>query len=228
MAFEILSIHGETLPLTAAPLLNSLTFPGESALQPFADPDGHRYSATFNGSHVTFSDGAQDFIGEWSLGSSATVIKNSEGPLQGFIFTFMDHGPRPQTLHAVWSFPDSLEHAIAAWESAGFSLSPIDRYINRNHPRAMHLRTKGAFATGAGSSHVVIPLRQPPHQTSGDIHVGEFNPLTGCGIGFVLHQCERWMAKPRLRQAPSSRLHRRIIHSVTRDSTVLHFYIPER
>lgn len=201
MSFEILSIAGETLALTAVNLLNPPTFPGEFSLKPFIDPHGRCYSATFNGSQVIFNDGAHDSIGQWLLGSSATVIRNSKGPLQGFTFTFMDHGPRPQTLHAIWSFPGSVEQAIAAWESAGFSLSPIDRWINRNHPRASHLRTKGAFGTGAGSSHVVVPLGQPPHHTTGDIHVGEFNPLTGCGIGFVLHQFERWMAKPRLRQS---------------------------
>ncbi len=192
MSFEILSISGETR------LLSALDFPGQPTRtdadqtfdQYFVDSQGQRYSAFFDGRNAIFNDGAADFIGRWLLGTSATAIQRTRRLPDGFTFTFMDHGPRPQRLHAVWRFPGSVEEAIASWKLAGFSVSSVDRLWNRNHPSSIHLRTRGALATGADSSHVVMPVTQTENTATGEIHVGEFNPLTGLGIGFVLHHLE--------------------------------------
>lgn len=157
------------------------------------DDDGRRYEAFFDGSHVIFNDGSADYIGRWLLGSAAIVIRNTQRLRGGFRFTFMDHGPRPQRLHALWRFDGSVPQAIAAWKLAGFSVSIPDRTWNHNHPASVHLRNRGAFLTGADSSHVTVPVAQAGSETTGEIHVGEFNPLTGFGIGFVLHRLEAWM-----------------------------------
>jgi hypothetical protein len=175
MSFEIHSIHGKV-------------------------PAGDQYFGLFDGSHVIFRVGAANFIGHWIQGTDATEISGGERLSVDFKFTFMDHGPRPQRLHALWEFDGPVEQAINSWEAAGFSLSGADRQWNRNHPAAIHLRTRGKFATGADSSHVVIPLEQSGATTRGDIHVGEFNPLTGFGLGFALHHLEPCMSMRRPRR----------------------------
>jgi hypothetical protein len=195
MSFEILTISGETRMLrhediTAQPALSN-------AHPDFVDACGHRYSGSFDGKNVTFNDGAVDWVGGWVQGTSATIIRNTKLLPDGFTFTFMDHGPGPQRLHAVWTFKGSVEEVIAGWRLAGFSLSRADRTWNRNHPASTHLRTKGGSLTGADSSHAIIPVVQTEMYTTGEIHVGEFNPLTGFGIGFVLHQLEDWIWKHR-------------------------------
>ena len=198
MSFEILSISGEPR------LLSAVNFPAhptpsdaDQYAQSFVDDQGHRYSAFFDGRNVIFNDGAADFIGRWLLGTSATVIQRTGRLPDVFTFTFMDHGPGPQRLHAVWTFPGSVEEAIAGWKLAGFSVSNVDRHWNRNHLPSIHLRTRGAFGTGAESSHVLLPVAQTESHTTGHIHVGEFNPLTGFGIGFILHHLESCAWKPR-------------------------------
>ncbi len=190
MAFEILSSSGEKRLLQAVDPVSRPQAPSY-----FVDSKGHRYSAYFDGKNVVFNDGTANFIGRWVLGSSATVIRDSKQLADGFTFTFMDHGPGPQRLHAVWVFEGSVEKAVTAWKAAGFRLSDADRNWNRNHPASLHLRTKGAFGTGANSSHAIIPVVQTREVTHGEMHVGEFNPLTGCGVGFVLHQLEDLMWK---------------------------------
>ena len=191
MAFEIVSNSGQRLLLrpqdasVQSTPLNTQTI--------FLDDNDRPYSASFDGSHVTFNDGSADFIGRWILGSSATVIQQTRRLQQGFQFTFMDHGPRPQRLHALWSFEGPLLQAIAAWKQAGFSVSIPDRAWNRNHPASVHLRNRGRRLTGADSTHITIPLAQTGTEARGEIHVGEFNPLTGFGIGLVFHHLERWM-----------------------------------
>lgn len=186
MSFEIASITGETR------LLHSVDggTPGE-----FVDGYGRRYAARFDGNNVMFDDDAKPYIGQWLQGTAATVIPSGGRLGGGFIVTFMDHGPRPQRLHALWTFDGAVVEAIARWKAAGFFVSRADRYLNRNRQEAVHLRTWGAFPTGADSSHVVIPVAQAEGEARGDIHVGEFNPLTGFGVGFVLHQLEGWMGK---------------------------------
>lgn len=191
MSFEILSNSGERRLLSAAESLAYLTPLGTNEF--FADDDGHRYSAFFDSGNVVFNNGSADFIGRWLQGSAATVIRNTRRLPGGFHFTFMDHGPHPQRLHAVWRFDGSVPQAIAAWKMAGFSVSITDRTWNRNHPASIHLRNRGALLTGADSAHVTVPVAQSGSETTGEIHVGEFNPLTGFGIGFVLHHLERWM-----------------------------------
>jgi hypothetical protein len=191
MSFEILSNSGASRLLSAVDSFVHSTSSGTD--ESFVDDDGHHYSAFFDGSNVIFSDGSAEFIGRWRQGSAATVIRNTRRLPGGFHFTFMDHGPRPQRLHALWSFDGSVPQAIAAWKQAGFSVSIPDRAWNRNHPASVHLRNRGAFLTGADSSHATIPLAQAGGETTGEIHVGEFNPLTGFGIGFVLHHLEIWM-----------------------------------
>ena len=191
MSFEILSNSGEWHLLSVTESLEQST--PSATDESFADDDGHRYSAFFDGNNVIFNDGSADFIGRWLQGSAATVIRNTRRLPGGFHFTFMDHGPRPQRLHAVWKFDGSVPQAIAAWKMAGFSVSIPDRTWNRNHPTSIHLRNRGAFLTGADSSHATIPVAQSGSETTGEIHVGEFNPLTGFGIGFVLHHLEGWM-----------------------------------
>lgn len=182
MSFEIDSIDGEARRLRAAD-------------EWFVDERGNLYAAYFDGSDVVFRTGDVNFTGRWIQGSKATEVSGGGLLAPAFRFTFMDHGPRPQRLHAVWSFDGPLEQAISGWRAAGFSLSHADRQWNRNHPAAVHLRTRGKFATGADSSHVIIPIAQSGELTTGDIHVGEFNPLTGFGLGFALHHLERWMWK---------------------------------
>ncbi len=155
----------------------------------FIDAGGHRYAGCFDGHNVIFSDGETDFIGRWRLGTPAVIVRRMRRLPSRFMFTFFDHGHAPQRLHALWEFAGSHSAAIEAWRQAGFSLSPFDRRLNRNHPRSStHLRTKGASITGADSSHVVI--FPGDDCTKGDIHVGEFNPFTGFGVGFVFHWME--------------------------------------
>jgi hypothetical protein len=191
MAFEIVPNSGQRMPLRLQDLSVQSTRSNVDAV--FLDHNGHPYSASFDGSHVIFNDGAADLVGRWMLGSAATVVRQTRQLCQGFQFTFMDHGPRPQRLHALWNFQGPVPQAIAAWKQAGFSVSIPDRAWNRNHPASVHLRNRGSALTGADSSHVTIPLAQTGSETRGEIHVGEFNPLTGFGIGFVLHHLERWM-----------------------------------
>jgi hypothetical protein len=187
MSFEIAST-GETRLLRA---VASAEIPGE-----FADDAGRLYSARFDGCHVMFEDGTTSYVGRWLQGTAATVIPSGAGLGDRFTFTFMDHGLRPQRLHALWSFDGTTSEAIASWQAAGFSVSRVDRILNRNHPAAIHLRTRGAFPTGADSSHAIIPIEQTGNSTNGDIHVGEFNPLTGLGVGFVLHHLvEGWIGR---------------------------------
>jgi hypothetical protein len=191
MSFEIVSNSGQPCLLRPQDSLVHST-PSDADVV-FLDDHGQRYSAFFDGSHVLFSDGTADFFGRWVQGSAATVIRQTRRLHEGFQFIFMDHGPRPQRLHALWSFQGSAEQAVTAWKQAGFSVSIPDRAWNRNHAASVHLRTGGACFTGADSSHVTIPLSQTDGETRGEIHVGEFNPLTGFGIGFVLHHLERWL-----------------------------------
>jgi hypothetical protein len=191
MSFEIVSNSGQRLLLRPQDQFAHSTSLNLDAA--FLDGNGNRYSAFFDGSYVIFNDGSADFIGRWLQGSAATVISQTRRLCQGFRFTFMDHGRRPQRLHALWTFQGTLPQAITAWKQAEFSVSIPDRAWNRNHPASVHLRNMGARLTGADSSHVTIPLAQTGSETKGEIHVGEFNPLTGFGIGFVLHHLERWM-----------------------------------
>jgi hypothetical protein len=157
----------------------------------FADDSGRKYTGYFDGRQVVFHDGKNNFSGRWLQGSSATSVRGG-GDLPGeFAFAFMDHGPAPQRFHALWEFAGFRDQAIERWCRAGFTLSAVDRYLNPNHPRSsIHLRTRGRSITGADSSHVVIFSDIPSDRVAGEIHVGEFNPFTGFGIGFVLHQLE--------------------------------------
>jgi hypothetical protein len=190
MSFEIYSIDGETHRLR----------PVDAQ---FVDARGRHYCGFFDGSHVVFGAGDASFIGHWIQGTDATEISGGGRLMPELHFTFMDHGPPPQRLHAVWNFNGAVDEAIAVWKSAGFSVSHTDRRWNRNHPDAIHLRTCGTFVTGADSAHVIIPTTQSDSTTRGDIHVGEFNPLTGFGIGFALHQLEPWILKGKRLTAPS-------------------------
>jgi hypothetical protein len=157
----------------------------------FADAIGRRYTGYFDGRHVVFHDGENSFAGRWLQGSSATSVQGGGDLPAELAFAFMDHGPAPQRLHALWEFGGSPDEAIEKWCRAGFRVSVVDRYLNRNHPRfSNHLRTRGRSITGADSSHVVIFPDARGDRVAGEIHVGEFNPLTGLGIGFVLHQLE--------------------------------------
>ena len=195
MSFEILSNSGERRLLRCKDSLVRSTPSNADAdlIADFIDDDGGSYSAFFDGNRVIFNDGSADFVGRWLQGSAATVVHKTRRLREGFRFTFMDHGPRPQRLHALWNFVGPVQEAIAAWKLAGFSVSIPDRAWNRNHPASVHLRTPGAFVTGTDSSHVTIPVAQTGSDTTGEIHVGEFNPLTGFGIGFLLHHLENWM-----------------------------------
>jgi hypothetical protein len=191
MSFEIMSNSGQRHLLR--PRDSSVHSTPSNLDEAFLDDNGRGYSAFFDGSHVIFRDGSADFVGRWLQGSAATAICQTRRLSPSFQFTFMDHGPRPQRLHALWSFQGPAQQAITAWKQAGFSVSIPDRAWNRNHPASVHLRNRGARYTGADSSHVTIPLSQTGDKTTGEIHVGEFNPLTGFGVGFVLHHLEPWM-----------------------------------
>jgi hypothetical protein len=150
----------------------------------FSDDSGRRYTGYFDGRHVVFHDGENSFSGRWLPGSSATSLPSGGDLPAELAFAFMDHGPAPQRLHALWEFAGLRDQAIERWCRAGFRLSVVDRYLNPNHPRtSTHLRTKGR-------SIVVIFSDIRGDRVTGEVHVGEFNPLTGFGIGFVLHQLE--------------------------------------
>lgn len=190
MSFEIVSSSGRLRVMPGPQDSFADSTPSDVDVV-FLDDDGRRYSAFFDGSHVCFNDGSADFIGQWLQDSAATVICQTRRLCEGFQFTFMDHGPPPQRLHALWTFQGNVQQAITAWKQAGFSVSIPDRVWNRNHPASVHLRNRGARFSGADSSHVTIPVDQEGSETRGEIHVGEFNPLTGFGIGFVLHHLER-------------------------------------
>ena len=147
MSFEIVSNSGQRLLLRQQDsLVHSKSSNADTV---FLDDDGRRYSAFFDGSHVIFNHGSADFSGRWLQGSAATVISQTRRLCQGFQFTFMDHGARPQRLHALWSFQGAVPQAIAAWKQAGFSVSVPDRAWNRNHPASVHLRNRkcsGSFS----------------------------------------------------------------------------------
>ena len=197
MSFEIFANSDEPRLLSTMQSTADATLSGGDG--DFVDSDGRRYSAYFDGINVIFNDGATDRIGHWLQGSAATVIQKTRLLPDAFRFTFMDHGSRPQRLHALWSLDGSVQEAIVSWKMAGFSVSIPDRTWNRNHPASIHLRTRGARCTGADSSHVTIPVTQTGSNTTGEIHVGEFNPLTGFGVGFLLHHLEGWMGNRRVR-----------------------------
>jgi hypothetical protein len=189
MSFEILCIPGETRRLRPAEFRSETGRSGEGF--DFVDQDGCPYSGFFDGRNVIFSDGAADYAGNWRQGTTATVIRRTRLLPVGFTFIFMDHGHIPQRLHALWEFDGPQEAAVEAWKLAGFSVSSADRYFNRNHSRSsIHFRTKGARITGADSSHAIMTSGADGNRASGEIHVGEFNPFTGLGVGFVLHQME--------------------------------------
>jgi hypothetical protein len=191
MSFEIKTISGESRFLRPTDSCLESVVAGSTVESNFVDQSGCAYTGFFDGRNVIFSDGAADHIGQWIQGTPATIIRRTRLLPVGFTFTFMDHGHAPQRLHAVWEFGAPHRDAMEAWKLANFSISSADRYLNRNHPRSsIHLRTKGEFATGADSSHVIISSMQVDKRTTGEIHVGEFNPFTGFGIGFVLHQLE--------------------------------------
>ncbi len=159
----------------------------------FIDLSGIHYSGAFDGKNIVFRCGDTEYIARWMQGTAATAVRGNELILPGFIFIFMDHGRPPQRLHAQWTFNGPVVQAIRLWQLAGFSISYADRYINRNHVLAsVHLRTKGSFATGADSSHAIVYCNAAGATSSGEIHVGEFNPMTGFGVGFLLHLTERW------------------------------------
>lgn len=154
----------------------------------FADAAGRLYNAAFDGSRVIFSCDQENFPGQWVLGTPPVSISRTRVLLPGFTLTFYDHGPAPQRLHALWHFQGTLDVAVAAWRQAGYMPSQWESRFSRNHPAAIHLRTRGARWTGADSAHVTIPLEQPSmSETCGQIHVGEFNPWIGWGIGLLLH-----------------------------------------
>jgi hypothetical protein len=183
MSFSILNANGDRCLLAAATT--------DVLPEMFHVPEGQTYSAVFDGQHVVFCRDAEEIVGEWVQGTSATLISRTRKLSSGFAFTFYDHGPAPQRLHALWSFHGPLEEAVAGWRQADFALSRWEGRFNRNHPAAIHLRTRGSFWTGADSAHVTVPLGQKrPEETSGQIHVGEFNPWTGWGLGFLLHHLE--------------------------------------
>lgn len=157
----------------------------------YYDADGRCYQASFDGNCVAFRDSTEEYGSRWIQGTPAVSIRSGKDLPGGFIFTFMDHGASPQRLHALWTFEGPLETAVACWLQAGFYRSRIDWHFNRKHPEAsLHLRTRGNWLTGGNSSHVIIPGVQNGNRTAGNIHVGEFNPFTGFGIGFMLHQLE--------------------------------------
>lgn len=187
MSFEIQCTSRQS-PL----LLHPVTQAEAAAKSDFVDKHGRFYSGHFNGRDVIFCDGESEYIGRWLQGTSATSICQSRCLSGRFSFTFMDHGCTPQRLHAWWQFDGRMDDAIEQWKNAGFFISNVDRRINRNYPKSsIHMRTRGVSITGADSSHVIIPPTQIQLGTHGEIHVGEFNPFTGWGVGFLLHQMER-------------------------------------
>lgn len=187
MAFSITTATGEER------LLSACTDNSADESNGFQDAAGRRYNAFFNGEDVIFAAGGERFRGRWRLGTESCRIQRTERLPAGFNFLFFDHGPSPQRLHALWSFAGTVDQALTAWQQAGFNLSRADGFWNRRHEAAsLHLRTRGHRWTGADSAHVVLPQQQLASQTTGNLHVGEFNPLIGWGIGFFLHQLERW------------------------------------
>ena len=188
MSFEILRSTGGCgvwIPVTPAPV--STVHPSSN----FCDADGRWYQATFDGDCVVFRDATEEYDSRWIQGTAAVTMASGRGLPGGFIFTFMDHGKSPQRLHALWRFDGSLQETVECWLRAGFYRYRMDWHFNRRHPDAsIHLRTRGNWLTGGNSAHVIISGAQTGNHTVGNIHVGEFNPFTGFGIGFILHQME--------------------------------------
>ena len=84
---------------------------------------------------------------------------------------------------------------IDALKQAGYFPARWDNRFNRSSEGApniplFHMRSRGAFLTGADSGHAILHLdgNRESTQTWGELHVGEHNPVHP--IGFFLHQRE--------------------------------------
>jgi len=181
------------------------TFVSNNAAGALADQHGNRYTGTFDGRQVVFrgADGLE-CNGAWILGSvEVTGIVGGEGLGEGFRFTFLDHGKGNQRLNARFSFAGSSEDAIATMLRAGYRVSRWDNRFNRQHQAPaggslVHLRSRGHWLAGADSGHAILTVFPgDEHSVSGEVHVGEHNPTTGMGVGFLLHQAETrsWWAR---------------------------------
>ncbi|SEG18650.1 hypothetical protein SAMN05421819_2108 [Bryocella elongata] len=169
------------------------------------DQSGRRYAGTFDGRQVVFrsADGLP-CEGAWVLGSGEVTGISGGGDLsERFHFTFLDHGRGNQRLNARFRFEGKTEEAIAAFLGAGYCVSRWDNRFNKQHQAPaggflVHLRSRGHWLTGADSGHAILTMFPGERSSvSGEVHVGEHNPTTGMGIGFLLHLAETyaWWAR---------------------------------
>jgi hypothetical protein len=171
---------------------------GGDDLSILTDQHGETYTAVFDGSNVVLTTASgHDRIARWLPGSMKIADVPGGGALSPrFTFTFYDHGGGNQRLHATWTFAGTTEEAIAAFERAGYATSALDHKHNRKHSAAgrtlIHMRSRGSMLTGADSGHAILylDLQGDPPRTCGEVHVGEHNPTTGLGLGFLLHRWE--------------------------------------
>jgi len=149
------------------------------------DQYGNRYTGTFNGQTVTFTDanGAQS-EGSWIQGSNPTSGITGSGPLDNrFQFTFENPGPG-QTLHADFTFSGTVRQAEGALEAAHF-----EYHFSGGNSGFDEYRSQGSFWTGADSDHFNVkksPGLDPTGEPSvrGNMHVGEYNPFRPFGWAF--------------------------------------------
>jgi RHS repeat-associated protein len=85
------------------------------------DQQGNKYSGTFNGKAVTFSDShGNKSTGDWIQGSNKTSGITGGGALSDkFNFTFQDHGAH-QTLNAFFTYRGPMQDAFHELSNAGF------------------------------------------------------------------------------------------------------------
>lgn len=160
----------------------------ENMAESLVDATGRCYSAFFDGQYVRILIRETEAIqARWVLGSAPVRIRGGGLLDPRFLFTFFDYGPTAQRLNALWEFAGSDQEAVTAFVAAGFSRSRHDARL-RGDSAGIHLRTRGTQLTGSDSAHAILHENQK--DGTGEIHVGEHNPLRGFGIGFLLHQWE--------------------------------------
>jgi len=187
MSFEIFSNSGEPRLLSVMQSTTDAMLSGGGG--DFVDSHGRRYSVYFDGINVIFNDGSADRIGYWLQGSAATVIQRTRLLPDAFRFTWVSPAAAACVVELGWLGSGSHRRLEAGRFFCVHPRSRLEPQSSGIDPPA----DQGEDCTGADSSHVTIPVAQTGSNTTGEIHVGEFNPLTGFGVGFVLHHLEGWM-----------------------------------
>jgi hypothetical protein len=144
------------------------------------DQSGNKYSGTFDGKNVTFtnSDGTKS-SGSWIQGSNPTSGIKGGGALDSrFQFTFSNHGAS-QLLHFDWTFAGTVQQARDALTNAGYDYRRVGADIGYYEYRtptdsrnSTHVLVDRNFSTAFSN----IPGNTVP-TTFGSGHYPEFDPL---------------------------------------------------